>query len=1024
MEGIVILILLALVVFIFVMPVVAVVSAKNANRAAQEALDKIRDLEARLRELRRLPDQTSPLERPPLPRAPEGARTSVRPFVPKAPESPEVLPQTPAATPPPLPAWKQDERRSIARNAILEEPTSEPTRAETIETSPPRPAFSIEQFLGVKLFAWLGGVALFFGIIFFVKYAFERDLIPPALRIAAGFATGLALLGGGWWTHRRPNYRVLAQALCATGVLVLYGVSFAAHAIYQLPLFGNTFTFALMSVVTVAAFFTAVRHDALVVAVLGMLGGFLTPVLLPLVQDHPAALFGYIAVLDAGLLALAVRGRWTFLASGAAAGTILMLVHWASRFFRAGDYAVGHATLVPMGILLGFGTLFLAAAWIGSRARHDDLHVPAACSGILATALGFAFYFLSFQPIAERAPLLYGFVLLVNLVCIVLAVLHPRFAGATLLLAGATFLHLAIWTVAHLKPDTLGTALAIYLIFGALHTLWPALIKRLVPENDGAESARHTMIAPWVPAGVIALMSVTLFVTNDVSMILWPAILVANLLAIIACARHGVVLPLLAALTITLLTAVVWLFHMPPVTSAVNALLGVVFFFALFFTGAGVWLARSLMKQGIDAARDPRKLIPLAAAVMPFLLLVLTILQVPLTNPSPVFATGLALATLLTAVAFLGKMPWLQAVAPALCFVMQAVWHSTRFDPAQPAITLSWYLGFYVVFTATPFVFRKACSASTVPWIASALTGVGHFLLVHDLIQRAFPNDIMGLVPAAFAIPALALLAIEWRCKREMDDLAKFRLAWFGGVALLFITLIFPIQLDRQWLTVAWALEGAALIWLFRHVPHKGLVLTGLGLLATSFVRLAVNPAVFTEYERGGTAILNWHLYVYGIAAAAHLIAARWLPQSVDEIGTRDIRIARGTLCCFAGVLLFLLLNIQIADFFTAPGETFITFEFTGNFARDMTYTIGWALFALATLVTGIATRTKGARYAAIGLLAATLLKLFLHDLANIGNIYRIAALLCTGVIAFIASFLYQKFVPGERGHETHGEAP
>ena len=385
MEGIVVLILLALVVFIFVLPVVAVISAKNANRAAQEAHEKIRELEARLR-------------------AAEGARTSVRPDVPKAPASPETPPEKPIVAPPPLPVWEQEKR--IPEHTTVKEPAPEATRAEKFAAPPPQPAFSIEQFLGVKLFAWLGGVALFFGIIFFVKYAFERDLIPPALRIAAGFATGLALLGGGWWTHRRPNYRVLAQALCATGVLVLYGVSFAAHAIYQLPLFGNTFTFALMSVVTAAAFLTAVRHDALVVAVLGMLGGFLTPVLLPLVQDHPAALFGYIALLDAGLLALAARGRWTFLASGAAAGTILMLVQWASRFFRAGDYATGHATLVPMGILLGFGILFLAAAWIGARGKNDDPHVPAAGFGILATALGFAFYFLSCPTIAERAPLL------------------------------------------------------------------------------------------------------------------------------------------------------------------------------------------------------------------------------------------------------------------------------------------------------------------------------------------------------------------------------------------------------------------------------------------------------------------------------------------------------------------------------------------------------------------------------------------------------------------------------------------
>ena len=53
------------------------------------------------------------------------------------------------------------------------------------------------------------------------------------------------------------------------------------------------------------------------------------------------------------------------------------------------------------------------------------------------------------------------------------------------------------------------------------------------------------------------------------------------------------------------------------------------------------------------------------------------------------------------------------------------------------------------------------------------------------------------------------------------------QLAWFGGVALFFITLIFPIQFQRQWITIGWALEGAALLWLFHRVPHPGLRLDG-----------------------------------------------------------------------------------------------------------------------------------------------------------------------------------------------------
>ena len=115
-------------------------------------------------------------------------------------------------------------------------------------------------------------------------------------------------------------------------------------------------------------------------------------------------------------------------------------------------------------------------------------------------------------------------------------------------------------------------------------------------------------------------------------------------------------------------------------------------------------------------------------------------------------------------------------------------------------------------------------------------------------------------------------------------------------------------------------------------------------------------------------------------------------------------------LFAFGGVLLFLLLNIEIADYFTAPGERFIAFRFGGNFARDMTYSIAWGLFALGLLGIGFRCGSKHARYAAVGLLVITLLKVFLHDLAAIQNIFRIGALVGVAIIAFIASFLYQRF--------------
>jgi uncharacterized membrane protein len=262
-------------------------------------------------------------------------------------------------------------------------------------------------------------------------------------------------------------------------------------------------------------------------------------------------------------------------------------------------------------------------------------------------------------------------------------------------------------------------------------------------------------------------------------------------------------------------------------------------------------------------------------------------------------------------------------------------------------------------------------------------------------------------VPLAFAIPALLGLLSILRKFPEMDEKQRSRVAWFGGVALFFITLIFPIQFTRQWVTVSWAVEGALLLWLFRRVAHPGLQLTGLALLAITFIRLTLNPAVLTDYPRSGIPILNWHLYTYGLVTLAHFAGGYWFTDPAGRWKTIQLQ---GVLYACGGVLLFLLLNIEIADYFTAPGDRSIAFQFGGNFARDMTYSIAWGLFSLSLLGIGFWKGSKYARYAAVLLLVVTLLKVFLHDLAAIQNIFRIGALMGVAITAFIASFLYQRF--------------
>jgi uncharacterized membrane protein len=294
-------------------------------------------------------------------------------------------------------------------------------------------------------------------------------------------------------------------------------------------------------------------------------------------------------------------------------------------------------------------------------------------------------------------------------------------------------------------------------------------------------------------------------------------------------------------------------------------------------------------------------------------------------------------------------------------------------------------------------------------WVSAALAAPLHFYLIYDGVRTIYPhNAVPGLLPAVFAIPSLLGLVALLRLTPKESRARDAQIALFGGAALFFITLIFPIQFNRQWITLGWALEGVALCWLFRRVPHPGLRLVGMALLLVSFARLVCNPAVLAYHERAVTPIFNWYLYTYGIVIICFFAAARVLapPRHLAlNINTPPLLNSLGT------ILGFVLLNIEIADYFSQPGANELTFQFSGNFARDMSYSIAWALFALLLLIIGIRKRNKAARYASLGLLGFVLLKLFFHDLSQLEQLYRIAALIVVAIIAILASFLYQRFL-------------
>jgi uncharacterized membrane protein len=348
------------------------------------------------------------------------------------------------------------------------------------------------------------------------------------------------------------------------------------------------------------------------------------------------------------------------------------------------------------------------------------------------------------------------------------------------------------------------------------------------------------------------------------------------------------------------------------------------------------------------------------------------------------------------------ELTFILLVALALTGVAEMVWHERMFESGEPLLVLVWYTAIFLLYAATPY----ACGADRFwPWLVGTIAGPLQFWFAYQLCEERFPDDWIGLLPIAFAIPTA--IGVVYLVKRHQVSLASAdsRLAAQGAAVVFFLSSFFAVQFEGEWITIGWALEGLGLLLLFRLIPNRRLRAVAVIVFCAAFVRLALNPAVFAYHPRTRTPIFNWYLYGYGIPAICFFLGARYFGEREKPYERR----AAPLLYSLGAILFFLLLNIEIADYFSF-GPT-LTFSFHGNFARDMTYTIANAAFAFVLLVGGVVKNLRPVRLSAIALLSLVLAKLFLHDLDSLNQLYRIGALISVAVIAIVASFIYQRFL-------------
>ncbi|NOX56383.1 MAG: DUF2339 domain-containing protein [Planctomycetes bacterium] len=219
-----------------------------------------------------------------------------------------------------------------------------------------RPAgVSMEFAVATTWLLRVGVLILLTGIGFFLKYSIEKGLIGPVGRVGMASISGLVMLIVGTRLLGR-KYHLLGQGLMGAGVATLYLAVFAAANFYHL--IDAYVAFALMGVVTVLAGATSIVFDSLLMAILGILGGYGTPLLLGPPETDLPRIFGYLLVLGLGVFGISHRRNWHLLVWLAFVGNYVVVITELSRGYQ-GEY---FWQVLPF--LIGFFVLFSSSVFV------------------------------------------------------------------------------------------------------------------------------------------------------------------------------------------------------------------------------------------------------------------------------------------------------------------------------------------------------------------------------------------------------------------------------------------------------------------------------------------------------------------------------------------------------------------------------------------------------------------------------------------------------------------------------------
>jgi uncharacterized membrane protein len=235
--------------------------------------------------------------------------------------------------------------------------------------------------------------------------------------------------------------------------------------------------------------------------------------------------------------------------------------------------------------------------------------------------------------------------------------------------------------------------------------------------------------------------------------------------------------------------------------------------------------------------------------------------------------------------------------------------------------------------------------------------------------------------------------------------------------AVVFLTIAIPLKAEGRWLTIGWLAEGAALLWVASRM--RSALLRVLSLICLAFglaALLTVNPPAAT------TPIFNQRFGTYLFAIAVFVFVA-WLATNAKVDADPEYARAWPALAAAAvlavNALILLAISLEIHGYWLdlrRQGDWRIHHEY--QMYAQFTYSAWFMIFGAILLAAGFWRRSAFLRWQALLLLAVSVAKVFLVDVSELSQGYRILSFLGLGALLLGVSFVYQRDWLNLRGPE------